>query len=78
MGARERVLDSLERLFADRDVEVRGLDDGQSLSEALDWDSMDIVDLGMEFKRRHGLELPEGLESVDSLALLVKLLESRD
>ncbi|MCB9741069.1 MAG: acyl carrier protein [Alphaproteobacteria bacterium] len=77
MGQSEsEVLRSLERLFGDRGVKLSELAAGQSLAEALDWDSMDVVDLGMEFKRSLGVELPEDVEQIDSIAKLVALVDA--
>lgn len=70
------VMRSLERLFGDRGVELSELSAAQRLPEVLDWDSMDVVDLGMEFKRRLGVELPEDVEQIDSIAKLVALVDA--
>mgnify|MGYP002631949495 CR=1 FL=1 len=71
---RDKVLASLERVFGDREVELATLSDEDRLDQLLEWDSMDVVDLGMEFKRRHGVKLPEDLEQVNSIGKLAALL----
>lgn len=73
-ATRDLVVRSLERVFGDRGVDIGALHDGDSLSRALEWDSMDVVDLGLEFKRRHQVKLPEELAAVDSIGRLVALL----
>jgi acyl carrier protein len=73
---RDKVIASLESLFGDRDVDIAALGDGDRLDELLEWDSMDVVDLGMEFKRRHGVKLPEDLEQIATVGRLVGLLSA--
>jgi acyl carrier protein len=73
---RDKVIASLESLFGDRDVDIAALGDGDRLDELLEWDSMDVVDLGMEFKRRHGVNLPEDLEQIATVGRLVGLLSA--
>ncbi|MCB9745668.1 MAG: acyl carrier protein [Alphaproteobacteria bacterium] len=73
----DEVRASLERLFGDRGVDLAEVEPGQRLPELLDWDSMDVVDLGMEFKRRLGVELPEDVEQIDTITKLTALVEAR-
>ena len=67
---REAVIASLTRLFEDRGVDIAALEDDEDLAERLGWDSMDIVDLGMEFERRHGATLPRVVEEINTIARL--------
>ena len=71
---RAKVVEALERLFGDRGVNITDLTDEADLSESLEWDSMDIVDLGMEFERRLGVTLPEEVGEINTIARLVGFL----
>jgi len=74
---RTHVTTSLKRLFGDRGVEIDALGDDDDLVEALEWDSMDVVDLGMEFERQHDVELPKEAASFDTIRKLVAFLTAR-
>ena len=71
---RAKVVEALTRLFGDRGVDIRTLADDDALHERLEWDSMDIVDLGMEFERRLGVTLPEEVGEINTIARLVSFL----
>jgi len=71
---RARVVAALERLFGDRGVDIDALKDDDDLSEHLEWDSMDIVDLGMEFERRLEAKLPEEVDAINTISRLVGFL----
>ena len=71
---RVRVVEALSRLFGDRGVDINTLADDADLSERLEWDSMDIVDLGMEFERRLGVMLPEEAGEINTISRLVGFL----
>ena len=71
---RAKVVEALTRLFGDRGVDISVLEDDADLQERLEWDSMDIVDLGMEFERRLGVTLPEEADEINTIARLVGFL----
>ena len=71
---RAKVVEALTRLFGDRGVDIGTLADDDALQERLEWDSMDIVDLGMEFERRLGVTLPEEVGEINTIARLVSFL----
>ena len=54
---RQIVLDIIEDVALDEDVS--NLDDGVALREQLDLDSMDFLDIVMELKKRHKVEVPQ-------------------
>ncbi len=68
---RGQIVAVLERLFSDRGVDIAALSDAVDLSEALEWDSMDVVDLGMELERCLGVSIPEEVERINSIAKLM-------
>lgn len=68
---REHVITSLKRLFGDRGVDIDSLSDDEDLIERLEWDSMDAVDMGMEFERQHDVVLPREAEAFNTIAKLV-------
>ena len=71
---RAKVVEALTRLFGDRGVDISTLADDDALHERLEWDSMDIVDLGMEFESRLGVTLPEEVGEINTIARLVSFL----
>ena len=73
---RERVIEALVRLFTDREVNIAALPDDADLGLHLHWDSMDIVDLGLEFQHRLGVRLPDELTELYTISRLVHLLDS--
>ena len=56
-NVRQIVLDIISDIAPDEDVTV--IDDAKSLREQLDLDSMDFLDLVMELRKRHKVEVPK-------------------
>ena len=54
---REEVLDILESIAPDEDLTQ--LDDEKSFREQLELDSMDFLDIVMELRKRHRVQIPE-------------------
>lgn len=54
---RTKVLDIIADIALDDDV--TGLNDEVALREQLDLDSMDFLDIVMELKKRHKIEVPQ-------------------
>ncbi|MBC7429735.1 MAG: acyl carrier protein [Bacteriovorax sp.] len=54
---RTKVLDIIADIALDDDV--TGIKDDVSLREQLDLDSMDFLDIVMELKKRHKIEVPQ-------------------
>ena len=54
---RAKVLDIIADIALDDDVTT--IDDSVSLREQLDLDSMDFLDIVMELKKRHKVEVPQ-------------------
>jgi acyl carrier protein len=70
---RQIVLDIISDIAPDEDVS--GLDDQKSLREQLDLDSMDFLDIVMELRKRHKVEVPqEDYPKLASLASCVAYL----
>ncbi len=65
-NVRQIVLDIISDIAPDEDVSV--LDDTKSLREQLDLDSMDFLDIVMELRKRHKVEVPQ--EDYSKLATL--------
>jgi acyl carrier protein len=65
-NVRQIVLDIISDIAPDEDVSV--LDDKKSLREQLDLDSMDFLDIVMELRKRHKVEVPQ--EDYPKLATL--------
>lgn len=63
---RQIVLDIISDIAPDEDVS--NLDDTKSLREQLDLDSMDFLDIVMELRKRHKVEVPQ--EDYPKLATL--------
>ena len=67
---KETILDILEGIAPDEDLS--DLKDDVPLREQLELDSMDFLDIVMELRKRHGIEVPEAeyqqLASLDSAA----------
>jgi acyl carrier protein len=63
---RQIVIDIISDIAPDEDV--TGLDDKKSLREQLDLDSMDFLDIVMELRKRHKVEVPQ--EDYPKLATL--------
>jgi acyl carrier protein len=54
---REEVLDILADIAPDEDLS--NLDDSQSFREQMELDSMDFLDIVMELRKRHRVQVPE-------------------
>lgn len=63
---RQIVIDIISDIAPDEDVS--SLDDAKSLREQLDLDSMDFLDIVMELRKRHKVEVPQ--EDYPKLATL--------
>ncbi|MCA9236912.1 MAG: acyl carrier protein [Planctomycetales bacterium] len=65
---RAEVLDILTDIAPDEDLS--SLDDSQSFREQMELDSMDFLDIVMELRKRHRIQIPEddyvNLASMDS------------
>lgn len=65
---REEVLDILKDIAPDEDLSQ--LKDGVSFREQMELDSMDFLDIVMELRKRHRIQIPEddyvNLASMDS------------
>lgn len=65
-NVRQIVLDIIADIAPDEDVTT--IDDSKSLREQLDLDSMDFLDIVMELRKRHKVEVPQ--EDYPKLATL--------
>ncbi len=73
---RQIVLDIISDIAPDEDVS--NLDDKKSLREQLDLDSMDFLDIVMELRKRHKVEVPqEDYPKLASLASCVAYLSPK-
>ena len=63
---RQSVIDIIADIAPDEDVTA--IDDKKSLREQLDLDSMDFLDIVMELRKRHKVEVPQ--EDYPKLATL--------
>lgn len=73
---REEVLDILSDIAPDTDLSQ--LDDAQSFREQLELDSMDFLDIVMELRKRHRIQIPEeDYSHLASMATTVAYLEPR-
>jgi acyl carrier protein len=54
---REEVLDILEVISPDEDIS--DLDDAVSFRDQMELDSMDFLDIVMELRKRHRIQIPE-------------------
>ena len=54
---REKIADIISDIALDEDLST--LDDSQPLRDQLDLDSMDFLDIVMELKKRHKIEVPQ-------------------
>lgn len=57
MNVRQIVIDIIADISPDSDVTT--LDDAKTLREQLDLDSMDFLDIVMELRKRHKIEVPQ-------------------
>jgi acyl carrier protein len=71
---REQVLTILENIAPDEDLS--DLQDDVSFREQLELDSMDFLDIVMELRKRHRIQIPEEhYDQLASMASTVKYLE---
>ncbi len=54
---REEIIDILEDISPDEDLD--GLDDEKAFRDQLELDSMDFLDIVMELRKRHRVQIPE-------------------
>ena len=71
---KEEILDILADIAPDEDLS--GLDDAVAFREQMELDSMDFLDIVMELRKRHRIQIPEeDYEQLASMASTVKYLE---
>ena len=67
---RAAVIDILTTIAPDEDLS--NLDDAKEFRDQMELDSMDFLDIVMELRKQHGIDVPEAeyreLESLDSCA----------
>ena len=54
---REEILDILSEIAPDEDLST--IDDNKSFREQLEMDSMDFLDIVMELRKRHRVQIPD-------------------
>lgn len=73
---KDLILEIIEDI--DEDAEFEGLDPDKPLRDQLDLDSMDFLDIVMELRKRHGLQIPEEeYPELASLTSCVNYLEPK-
>jgi acyl carrier protein len=73
---REEILDILSEIAPDEDLS--DLDDGKSFREQMELDSMDFLDIVMELRKRHRVQIPEDeYTNLASMASTVSYLEPK-
>lgn len=73
---REEILDILSDIAPDEDLSQ--LDDQKPFREQLELDSMDFLDIVMELRKRHRIQVPEGdYQQLASMASTVAYLEPK-
>jgi len=73
---RDEILDILSDIAPDDDLS--GLDASKPFREQLELDSMDFLDIVMELRKRHRIQIPEeDYQHLASLASTVAYLEPR-
>ena len=71
---RAEILDILENIAPDEDLSQ--LDDAKPFREQLELDSMDFLDIVMELRKRHRIQIPEeDYKNLASMASTVTYLE---
>ena len=71
---REVILEILERIAPDEDLS--SLDDSVPFREQMELDSMDFLDIVMELRKRHRVQIPEDdYVNLASMSTTVKYLE---
>ncbi|XZE43196.1 acyl carrier protein [Pirellulaceae bacterium SH467] len=73
---RDEILDILSEIAPDEDLS--GLDDNKSFREQMELDSMDFLDIVMELRKRHRVQIPEDeYGNLASMASTVSYLEPK-
>ncbi|MFY8200721.1 MAG: acyl carrier protein [Pirellula staleyi] len=73
---RDEILDILSEITPDEDLS--GLDDDKSFREQLELDSMDFLDIVMELRKRHRVQIAEDeYGNLASMASTVTYLEPK-
>jgi len=73
---RDEILDILSEITPDEDLS--GLDDAKSFREQLELDSMDFLDIVMELRKRHRVQIAEDeYGNLASMASTVTYLEPK-
>lgn len=73
---RDEILDILSEIAPDEDLS--NLDDEVSFREQMELDSMDFLDIVMELRKRHRIQIPEeDYGHLASMASTVKYLEPK-
>ena len=73
---RDEILDILDDISTDEDLD--GLDDEKPFRDQLELDSMDFLDIVMELRKRHRVQIPEEeYGNLASMASTVSYLEPK-
>jgi acyl carrier protein len=73
---RDEIIDILSEIAPDEDLS--DLNDEQSFREQMELDSMDFLDIVMELRKRHRVQIPEDeYGELASMASTVKYLEPK-
>ena len=73
---RDEIIDILSEIAPDEDLS--DLNDEQSFREQIELDSMDFLDIVMELRKRHRIQIPEeDYGELASMASTVRYLEPR-
>ena len=73
---RVEILDILSEIAPDEDLS--GLEDGKNFREQMELDSMDFLDIVMELRKRHRVQIPEDeYTHLASMASTVAYLEPK-
>ncbi len=73
---RDEIIDILSEIAPDEDLS--DLDDQQSFREQIELDSMDFLDIVMELRKRHRIQIPEEeYGQLASMASTVSYLEPK-
>jgi len=73
---REEIIDILSDIAPDEDLS--GLEDSKSFREQMELDSMDFLDIVMELRKRHRVQIPEDeYTNLASMASTVSYLEPK-
>ena len=73
---RDEILDILSEIAPDEDLS--GLEDEKSFREQMELDSMDFLDIVMELRKRHRVQIPEDeYSNLASMSSTVSYLEPK-